>query len=122
MGLLLYDANLDAYTLTATAGSLSLSGAPGGLRCGRRVSAAQSMFALAGSSVGFSAAGRLSPSTGSFTLGGSNAGLSIARLLTAETGLLSLTGGAALFTARIHHLAPPARTFSAPAESRTFAA
>lgn len=81
-----------ARTLTCSAGSFALSGQPAGLAVGRKVSAAAGAYTLSGQPSGLTVARRLTADAGSFTLSGQSAGLLKGRTLACSAGSFTLSG------------------------------
>lgn len=84
-----------SYTLTAAAGTFTLSGQSAGLTVARRLVAAQGVFSLVGQQAGIGRSFALTAATGAFGVTGQVAGLRSARRIAAGTGSFSLTGGSA---------------------------
>ena len=88
------------YTLTAEAGSFTLSGQAAGLVAARKLSADAGAFALSGQTVALRADRLLTASQGAFTLTGQDADLIAPNYtLTADAGSFTLTGQDATLTA-----------------------
>lgn len=86
------------YTLTAQAGSFTLTGANATLTATRNLTAQAGSFTLTGSNATLSKSYTLTANAGSFTLTGANATLTANRLLTAQQGSFTLTGADVNFT------------------------
>ncbi len=90
------------YTLTADAGSFTLTGQAASLLASRNLTAAAGSFSLAGQAAGLLANRLLTAGQGSYTLSGQDASLLVNRLLTAESGTFTLTGqDASLLASRL---------------------
>lgn len=83
---------LHNYVLSAAAGSIAVTGASAALKHGYLISAGAGSFALAGSDVTFIAARAIIAEAGSFTLTGEDASLLHAFRLVAGTGEFALLG------------------------------
>ncbi len=91
------EAAAGGYTLTAGAGTYSLTGQAVNLRYGRKLAAAQGSYALTGRSVGLNysgAARTLTAAAGSYALTGQPVALKFGRRLVAAAGSYTLTGRA----------------------------
>ena len=89
-----------SYTLTAEAGSFTLSGQAAGLVAARKLSADAGAFVLSGQTVALRADRLLTASQGAFTLTGQDADLiAPSYTLTADAGSFTLTGKDATLTA-----------------------
>jgi hypothetical protein len=89
------DVTANAYTLTAAAGTLTLTGRAVGLKIDRRLPAAVASFALAGQNAALRASRRLpaanaAPPPANFALTGMPATLKIGRRLGADAGVIAL--------------------------------
>jgi hypothetical protein len=84
-----------SYTLTAAAGSYTLTGQPAALTAARRLAAAQGSYALTGQSANLLYGRNLAAGAGTYALTGQAAALRAARLLGAAQGSYTLTGQAA---------------------------
>lgn len=96
-----------AYTLTADAGTFTLTGVEAGLRADRLLTAETDTFTLTGIDAGLRADRLLSAGTGSYTLTGVSAGLTRGYTLTAEVGSYTLTGVSAGLTVDRRLVAEP---------------
>lgn len=88
------------YTLTASAGSFSLTGNAANLTAIRKITAATASVSLTGNGAGLSANRKLLAATGSYTLTGNSTGLVAQRKLLATTRAYVLTGNSAGLTAQ----------------------
>lgn len=90
------------YTLTAAAGSFTLTGNAITLAASRKLAASVASFTLTGNDIVFSYSGApdytLTANAGSFTLTGMAAALKAARKIAPATGSFTLTGNAAALT------------------------
>lgn len=84
-----------AYTLTAAAGSYSVSGQAAGLNSTRTLTAAAGSYAVSGQNAGTIYGRTLTASAGSYSLSGQAAALRSARSLTATAGAYTVSGQAA---------------------------
>ena len=82
-------------SLTAEAGSFTLTGQAAGLRADRLLSAEAGSFTLSGQAAGLQAQRRMAAGTGAFDLTGQDAGLRVTRRMTAEAGSFTLSGQSA---------------------------
>ncbi|MCA9366854.1 hypothetical protein KC887_01150 [Candidatus Kaiserbacteria bacterium] len=80
------------YTLTADAGSFTVSGQTAALLATRNLSAAAGGYTLTGQAAALLTSRMLTAAAGSYSLSGNDAGLLTSRLLTANAGSYSLTG------------------------------
>lgn len=87
-----------AYTLTAAAGSFTLTGNDATLKVARKLSSDTVAFALTGNDSNFKASRKLAADTESFTLIGNDAEFTLSRKLVSETGAFALTGNDATLT------------------------
>lgn len=83
-----------SYTLTAAAGTFTLTGNATGVTAQRSLTAAQATFTLTGTATGLLAARSLPAALGTFTISGPDTGLTAQRLLTADAGACTLSGTA----------------------------
>lgn len=94
---------INAYTLTASGGSYTLTGTAATLRAGRHLSAGAGAFTLTGTDAtliyGSVGAYTLAANGGTFALTGGDANLIAARRLTASSGTFTLTGSDATLKA-----------------------
>lgn len=81
-----------ARRLTAAAGSMTLTGQAAALRVGRKIVAAPGAFSLTGQPAALRRAAKLPASTGTFALSGVSAALKATRKLPAAAGVFTLTG------------------------------
>lgn len=86
------------YTLTAAAGTYTLTGNASGLIASRVLTAAQASFTLTGIAAGLKAGRVLTAAAATFTLTGIDAVLKASRVITAATGTFTLTGNDATLT------------------------
>jgi len=84
-----------SYTLTAAAGSYSLTGSAAGVRAARKLVAAAGSFALAGGATGLEKGFEVAADAGSYSLAGGAATLRVTRRVPADAGSYALTGSAA---------------------------
>lgn len=82
-------------TLTAAAGTFTLSGQSAGLKVGRKTVAAAGAFTLSGQTAGLKVGRQLAASAGSFALSGQSAGLKSGRMLSIAAGSFTFTGQSA---------------------------
>lgn len=85
-------ASATTYTLTASAGTFSVSGQTANLLFNRRLTCSAGTFSLSGQSAGLLKTSSLSASAGTFALSGQDATLLTNRNLTATFGSFSLAG------------------------------
>ncbi len=83
-----------ARRLAITQGSYSLTGNNAGLAAGRRLAVTQGSYALTGNDLQLAAARQLSITQGAYSLTGNNAGLAAGRSLAITQGAYTLTGNA----------------------------
>ena len=88
-----------AYTLTANAGSFTLTGQAATLRVGKVLTANAGSFTLTGQAATLRVGKTLTASAGSFTLTGQAATLSVGKALIASAGSFTLAGQAATLRA-----------------------
>lgn len=81
-----------AYTLTASAGSYTLTGQSAGVLAARKITATGTAYAYTGQDATPRRTFILSASAGSYTLTGQSAGVLAARKITATSGSYTLTG------------------------------
>lgn len=86
------------YTLTAAAGSYTLTGGAATLKVGRVVSAAAGSYTLTGNTATLAVGHKLSAAAGSFALAVNAATLAYGRKLPASAGSYTFTGNAATLT------------------------
>jgi hypothetical protein len=86
------------YTITADAGTYTLTGVAAGLRAARKIAGAQGTYALTGVAAGLRAGRKIAGATGTYALSGVDAGLKATRTLTADAGAYTLTGQDATLT------------------------
>lgn len=102
-----------SYTLTAAAGSFTLSGQAAGLKRSRRLSAASGALVLTGRSALLTRGRRYVANAGTFALVGQSAGLKAQRAITGGAGAVALTGFAVgLRVTRVLPAAPRAYVLS----------
>jgi hypothetical protein len=92
-----YESGAAGYTLTADAGTYTLTGTAAGTRAQRRIVAAGGTYALAGTAAALRIARRIVAGGGTYSLTGTAAGLRAARAMPAAGGAYALTGTAANF-------------------------
>lgn len=80
------------YTLTAEAGSFSISGTDASLLVGRSIEAAAGSYSITGTDAGLLKGYSLNAEAGSYSVTGTDAALSYGRALAAEAGSFSLSG------------------------------
>lgn len=89
------EAEGSGYTLTAAAGTYTLTGQAATLQASRLLAAAQGSYGLSGQDAALRKAYPLTAAQGSYALTGQPAGLAVARVITAAQGSYALTGIAA---------------------------
>lgn len=107
------------YTLTASAGTFSLSGQAAGLLVSRRLTCSAGTFSLSGQSASLNKVSRVAADAGVFLLSGQTANLLANRSLTAANGTFTLTGQDADFALGKRILADVG-TFSLSGQDATF--
>ena len=85
-------------TLTALAGTYSLTGGTAVLKVGRSITASAGTYSLTGGTATLKVGRSLTASAGTYSLTGGTAVLKVARQLTANAGTYSITGGSATLT------------------------
>lgn len=90
-----YPASAGAYSLTADAGTFSLTGVATGLRAARKIVAAPGTFSFTGNAAALLFGLKLTAAPGTFNLTGVSAGLLFGRKLSAAAGTFSFTGNSA---------------------------
>lgn len=84
-----------AYTLTAAAGSYSVTGTAASLLATRKVTAAAGSYSVSGTAAGLLSGRKVTAAAGSYAITGTAAGLLATRSVTAGAGAYSVTGQAA---------------------------
>lgn len=87
-----------AYTLTADAGSVIITGTAATPKAGRKVDAASGSMAITGTAASFTLGRAVEASSGAIAITGQDAGLKAGRLVAANSGAVVITGTAATLT------------------------
>ena len=115
-----YELTLNNYTLTAAAGSYTLTGQAATLKAGRVVTGAAGSFSLTGQAASLLKTSKVTADAGGYTLSGQAATLKAGRLLTGAAGSYTLSGQAATLY-RALTLTGAAGSYTLSGQAATFA-
>lgn len=106
------------YSLTALAGTYSLTGGTASLKVARSLTANAGTYSYTGGTAVLKANRKITANAGSYSLSGGSASLVVARKITANAGTYSLVGGTAVLKAG-RNLTALAGSYSVVGESAT---